>query len=410
MLTIRFRFWTTLLLGVLLALILVACDAGAQQNEPLPPTATLAPVVSQTPRFTATPIPSRTPLPTTTFTASPTIIPPTPSNTPSPTVTPPILGSINSMQSINVRSGPGVEYETIAVLRPATRVEVIGTNTDQAWLNIRMEDGDEGWVSSTLVRIQPTTTPLPSLTPSPDLTLMAEGTQLPTALFGGGTITPTPPRSISAATPSPVGEEGTGSDATPMNAATAVAGLQLPNIEAINQTATALAGGGIAVVNPTLPGLGGPTGGPLPSNNTSTPIPAQGTPVTQQRVDVLAYCDNPTFRSPAPTNLAAGSTIDIFWAWFASTRQQVQDHIDAVRYDVRLDGESLQWRQGIQPITEEGGQFVVYWYVASPPLTRGDHEITYSVTWTESIFDGAQNYGPGTGTPVETGTCRFTVR
>ncbi|MBK8023583.1 MAG: SH3 domain-containing protein [Chloroflexi bacterium] len=405
----RIRLLTSLYLGVAW-LVLAACDIGAQSAETPQPTATLAPIVSQTPRFTATPIPSRTPLPTATFTPSDTVIPPTPTETFTPSPTPPILGSINSLQSINVRSGPGVNFEAITVLRPATRVEVLGRNNDGVWLNIRLEDGTEGWVSATLVRIQPTATPFPSLTPSPDLTLMAQGTPLPTALFGGGTVTPTPPRSISAASPSPVTTVD-GPLETPLNAATAVAGLQLPNIEAINQTATALAQGGIAAPGPTLPGLGGPTGGPLEVTGTATavPLPA-GTVSTQQGVDVLAYCNDLSFGRPAPTDLAAGSTIEIFWAWFANTRQQVQDHMNAAVYDVRLDGEPLAWRQYAQPITEQSGQFVVYWYVPAGPLTRGEHEITYTVTWRSQISDGLKDFGPGTGTPLETGSCTFTVR
>jgi len=300
-------------------------------------------------------------------------------------------------------------------MRPATRLEILGQNTDGAWLNIRMEDGREGWVSSALVRLEPTPTPFPSLTPSPDLTLMAQGTPLPTALFGGGTITPTPPRSISAATPTGVapGSAGTPQPGTPvstaLNAATAIASLQLPNIEAINQTATALAGGGIAAPRPTLPNLGGPTGGPILSN-TATPLPA-GTVSTQRGADVLAYCDNRSFGSPAPTDLAAGSTIEVFWAWFAGTRAQVQDHIDAAVYDVRLDGTVLAYRGFVGSIREQtNGQFVAYWYVPAGPLSRGDHTITYTVTWTRAISDGVQQFGPGTGTPLETGTCNFTVR
>lgn len=406
------------LLLIFCAVALAACDATGQAVDPLPPTATLAPLLSQTPRFTATPIPSRTPLPSETFTPAPTSIPATPTTTPSPTPTPPITGSVNSLQSINMRSGPGVNFDTIEVLRPATRIEVLGTNIDSAWLNVRLEDGREGWVSATLIRIEPTLTPLPSLTPSPNLTLMAQGTPLPTALFGGGTVTPTPPRSISVATPSPVAPGSAGTPqapvVTPLNAATAVASLQLPNLEAIVQTATALAGGIAAPVTPpsqgaaTLPGLGGPTGGPI-NANTPTAGPA-GTASAQQGVDVLAYCDDRTFGSPAPTDLAAGSTIEVFWAWFAGTRQQVQDHIDAAIYDVRLDGVSLPYRAYTGAIREQGGQFVVYWYVPAGPLTRGEHTISYRLTWTAAVFDGARQFGPGTGIPQETGTCTFTVR
>lgn len=390
---------------ILLGLLLLTSCSTDTTSEDAPPTLTLAPNVSRTPRFTATPIPSRTPLPSATFTPSETTIPPTPSNTPTMTVTPPILGSVNSLQSINVREGPGVSFAAIVALRPATRVEILGRNNDGTWLNIRMEDGSEGWVLANLIRIQPTATPFPTLTSSPDLTEIALGTTLPTALFGGGTITPTPPRSLSeGATPTPVLENA--------NPAT-VQGLQLPNLEAINETATALAGGGFIPQVSAQPGeqpLGGPTGGPIMSPSpTLSPVP--GSISTQQGVDVLAYCDDRSFGSPPPTNLAAGSTVDVFWIWLAATRQQILDHVNAASYTVQLDGTPLDYREFQGRIRQDGsGQWMVDWYVRTEPLASGAHTITYRVTWSAAISDGVKSYGPGTGTLEETGSCTFNVR
>ncbi len=391
-----------LLFVILFGLVASACSTDTATEESIP-TLTLAPNVSRTPRFTATPIPSRTPQPTLTLTPSESPIPPTPSNTFTPSATPPILGSVVSLQSINVREGPGVNFAAIEALKPASRVEILGRNNDGTWLNIRMEDGNEGWVSSELIRLQPTTTPFPTMTSTTDLTALAQGTTLPTALFGGGTITATPPRSISnAATPTPILENA--------NPAT-VAGLQLPNLEAINQTATALAGGGlIPEVNTTRQNTpsGGPTGGPiLAATATLAPIP--GTVTTQRNVNVLAYCDDRTYGSPPPSSLAAGSTINIFWSWFAKTRQQAQDHVDAASYSVTLDGSPLSYKQYQGSIHLENGQYIVYWYVPSQPLQAGAHKIQYQVTWSKSITDGFQNFGPGTGIPSQTGSCTFNV-
>ncbi len=392
-------FFKLLMLGMF---VISACSTNT--TEQAPPTLTLAPNVSRTPRFTATPIPTRTPLPTMTLTPSETSIPPTPSDSPTPSVTPPILGSVNSLQSINMREGPGVSFSAIAALRPATRLQILGRNNDGTWLNVRLDDGSEGWVSADLIRLQPTATPFPTLTPSPNLTSLAQGTTLPTALFGGGTITPTPPRSISnGESPTPVLENA--------NPAT-VAGLQLPNLEAINQTATALAGGGLIPPVGASPTngqpLGGPTGGPLVSPQpTLSPIP--GTVSSQQGVDVLAFCDDHSFGVPPPNTLAAGSTIDVFWNWSAATRQQVQDHLDAATYDVRLDGNPLDYHQYQGSITQQNNQYVVYWYVRSDPLQSGPHEISYRVTWSRAISDGVKQYGPGTAVTEQTGSCHFTV-
>lgn len=395
-------FFFVLLFG-LLAIIVSGCSTDTAE-APLP-TLTLAPNVSRTPRFTATPIPSRTALPTQTLTPSETSIPPTPSNSPTPSATPPILGSVVSLQSINVREGPGVNFAALEALRPATRVEILGRNGDGTWLNIRLEDGKEGWVAAELIRIQPTSTAFPTLTSSPDQTQLALGTSMPTALFGGGTITPTPPRSLSeGATPTPVEENA--------NAATVV-GLQLPDLESINLTATALAGGGlIPEVNPTQPNgtpLGGPTGGPLVAP-TATQSPVPGSTARGNGVDVLAYCDDRSLGSPPPGNLAAGSTIDVFWNWFAATRQQVMDHLDTATYTITLDGKTLSYREFQTPIRQENGQFIVYWYVPSEPLEAGQHRITYRVTWSEAITDGFDNFGPGTAHPEQTGSCTFNVR
>ena len=404
----EYRRLFTLILITFLAL--TACTGLGGGAQEVPPTATLAPIVSLTPRFTATPIPSRTPMPTATFTSSPTEIPPTPSDTPTPSPTPPIMGSVASVNSINVREGPGVEFPAIIALRPGTRVEVLGTNNDGTWLNVRVETDNgelEGWVSAPLIRIQETPTPIPTLTASPDLTALFLGTPLPTALLGGGTVTPTPPNAIVTATLP--GTEEVALEPT------ATGGLLLPNIEAINQTATALAGGG-SLPRPVDPDLGGPTGGPISSGSPTAP-PAgsggSGDPAVRAGVDILAYCDDRSYGSPPPSDLRAGSTVDVFWSWWAQTRAQVQDHIDAAVYEVTLDGRPFtNWRQYTGSVREDGqGRFIVYWFMpSSEPLTPGEHRITYSVTWTRAISDGFQQFGPGTSNPSESGSCTFTVR
>jgi hypothetical protein len=38
---------------------------------------------------------------------------------------------------------------------PGAQVGVIGFNADSSWVNVRLEDGSEGWISSTLLRINP---------------------------------------------------------------------------------------------------------------------------------------------------------------------------------------------------------------------------------------------------------------
>lgn len=403
------------LLCMVILLGAAACTAGESGEVVSLPTSTLAPPVSKTPRFTATPVPTRTPLPTFTFTPSNTPVTPTPSNTPTPSATPPVTGIVASLETVNVREGPGVTFRAMTALVPGTGVEILAENPDGRWLNIKMEDGREGWISASLVRWNPRPTDIPTATPSPDLTAMALGTALPTALFGGGTVTPTPPGSVVTAT--------LPGETLPATATE----FQLPviNVETINQTATALAGG-IAVpqFTPTFTpvnvvALPTESGSPFPTPDpAATPIPTteagvggEGNSGNQQGVDVLAYCNNPIFGRPAPTNLLSGATIDVFWSWYVAESELMEQHLDHVIYEVRVDGELLQnWRlYGTTVRKQSDGNYYKYWYVPFGPLASGQHEISYRVTWDAQITDGYDYFGPGTNRPGESGSCTFSI-
>jgi hypothetical protein len=391
--------------------LLAGCQTGGPQQSALPATATLAPIVSMTPRFTATPLASRTPLPTFTLTPSDTPIPPTPSDTPTPTEIPPIIGIVASINTVNVREGPGVSFAAFEAVRPGSRLVVLGQNAEGNWLNVELDDGREGWIATSLVRLQDTPTPVPTMTPSPDLTALALGTPLPTAILGGGTVTPTPPRSVVSPTPVTGTVDTASADDT-----TSTPFLPIINVNSINQTATALVGG---VIAPTATPVAATDSGigPTPTLRLDTTVTrpsgvgSVGSASTQQGVDVLAYCNDTFYGRPAPTDLAAGSTIDIWWSWFARTEAQIQEHLDNVIYDVALDGLPLtDWQQYRTTVRQESdGNYYVYWYVPAGPLGSGPHEITYRVTWRAQISDGYDTFGPGTNNAVETGSCNFTV-
>jgi len=425
-------------------MILAACRGDAQQVAQAP-TATLLPLVSQTPRFTATPVPTRTPLPTFTFTPTltPTIAPP--SETPSPTVTATIVGIVSSVQLVNVREGPGVSFGAIDAVEPGTGLVIIGQDASGDWLNVRFDDGREGWIATRLMFIPDTPTPFPSLTPSPDLTALFLGTPLPTAVVGGGSVTPTPPRAIRTTTPGADGE----STAEVQAAESEVESqpfIPVVSLEAINLTATSLVANAATSTRTNTPeATNTATRTPTPPNTTpreisiNSPVPSvtplagrssSGTPASgstaspaplgspqganvQQNADVFAFCDLPQFGIPAPSNLAAGSTIDIYWAWFAQQEAQIQDHLNNVSYEVSVNGTPItdinSFRTRVRQV-EEGGDYVVYWYVPFGPLAAGEYTIQYRVTWSRPITDGYQFYGPETGTPFEEKSCTFTVR
>ena len=416
---------------ILLFLIIFVAACTPQSDDPvleIPPTATLLPVVSQTQRVTETPVPTRTPLPTFTYTPTLTSVPPTETLSPTPTLTPTVSGIVTSLQAVNVREGPGTEFNILAALNPGTGVIVVGQNEDGTWLNVRLEDGREGWMSFRLVRIEPTPTPFPTFTATVDLTSIALGTTFPTAVIGGGSVTPTPPPQVVTGTAELPDASVENEDATSESGL--LLGVPLVSNESIQQTADALRG----IILPTqAPAVGSVTSAtpagsgngrvitvvPNSASGTVAAItpPAAGAPSITPTVDlaavngrdVFAFCDDSSYGLPKPPVLSAGDYIDIYWAWFAGTPQQVQDHIEAAAHELRINGTQIPvlptHRRPIQ-----AGLNVVYWYVPYGPLPAGEYEITYVVTWSRQIFDGTDNFGPGTDRPFEQETCTFTVR
>lgn len=472
-----------LLCLILLLLTLTACDTDDPAVvEELPATATLLPIPSQQPRFTATPVPSRTPLPTYTFTPTETSVPPSPTLSATPTLTPTIAGIVQSLQRVNVREGPGTNYSAIDALAPGTGVQIVGRNTEGNWLNIRLEDGSEGWIAARLIFLPPTPTAFPTLTPSPDLTALFLGTPLPTAIIGGGTLTPTPPLSVVTATPvggdtaeTTAEADGTDSEAVTETPTTSfIPEVPVVNIDQINMTATALVAGAATLTPSSTPepdtadtdtaddddnrlitieplttaeadtetvaqaNTATPTDDPDASvNATLTAIASANPPATRDPeatdepdsvvdpeqglspddvasldgLDVFAFCDNAAYGVAGPPVIAAGTDIDIFWAWFARTEQQVITHLSAAQHELRLNGEELEVSDEYRTrIFTQNGDFVTYWYIPVLDLEPGDYEITYSVTWDRAIFDGYEYFGPGTSNPFEQETCSFTVR
>ena len=128
-------------------------------------------------------------------------------------------------------------------------------------------------------------------------------------------------------------------------------------------------------------------------------------------VNVFAFCDDSSFGIRAPTDLTPGSTIKIYWAWFASTEAHLRDHMANATHELRVNGAAIpnvnQYRGNP---TTSGSQHVVYWYVPYGPLSAGQHSISYRVTWSNAISDGIANYGPGTAIEFEEESCNVVVR
>lgn len=383
------------------------------------PTATLAPLVTLTPRATATLEVTRTPLPTLTFTPSITPIPPTLTNTFTPSPTPPVIGIISSLNTVNIRNGPGGDFGAFVALDPGTGVEVIGQSADGRWLNVKLEDGRVGWAAASLVRIAASPTPFPSITPTFDQTALAGGTSLPTAVIGGGTVTPTPGVAAATATIAQPIVSPTSTDP-----AAGTPDLPVIDINPINATSTALAAllgtpvptiplaSATSIVPVTSVPNASETAPAIPTNSTVVAAPTtSGEPTIQDRVLVLAECDNRAANQPAPSNLAAGSTVQLYWRWFAKTEQQVRDHLNAAQYSLRVNGQAIsRTRLSFSSISQRGSDYAVDWLTVVGPLEAGTYRVEYTVSWTQQIFDGYDYFGPGTNNLQYTGTCTFVVR
>jgi SH3-like domain-containing protein len=84
-------------------------------------------------------------------TARPTRNPSTPIPTPTPA---PSIAIVISDQPANIRGGAGTEFPVLAVAPNGVRMRVLGFNDNGSWVNVQLEDGREGWISSALISIE----------------------------------------------------------------------------------------------------------------------------------------------------------------------------------------------------------------------------------------------------------------
>ncbi len=341
-------------------MLLSAAGCGAQAT---PPSATPRP--SATPSATFTAQPSATP--TFTATASPTpTATPTPSATATPSATPTVFADVRAERYVNIRRGPGADFAVIGALPPAAAVQVIGRNDAGDWLQIRRDDGDDGWVSAGLLQIQSA-----PQAEADEPTRLSEETRI-------------------------VVEVGSADAADSAEDGILVINIPIADVDSMAATATAIAAASQAA-------------DATPTRESRPDAPPPATP--RFDVKVFAFCDNPAHGIGPPAGMTAGSTIQIFWAWFASSETQLRQHIVNAAHELRVNGQRIddvdQWRL---PSTTSGGQFVAYWFVPFGPLEAGEIHISYRLTWSAPISDGFAHYGPGTANEFEEESCRFVAR
>lgn len=337
---------------------------------------------------TATPLPSDTPPPTATYTVTATARPtetatathsatatPTATVTATSTVTPTVYGVVSSARRANVRRGPGTNYGIIVSLAPGSGLQILGVNNDDDWYRVLLEDGGEGWISQPLLKINAG----PAATDSETLRLNRQ-TRVVVELAGG---------------------ESAGQDGV------LVFDVEIADLDSLHGSATALVGAAqtsTATAAPTDPAIVA----------TATPratAPAAPTPPPRQDVRVFAFCNDSSFGIRAPSDLTPGSTIKIYWAWFATTEAYLRDHMVNATHELRVNGEEIRNVNRFRGNPgRSGNQHVVYWFVPYGPLSVGDYSITYRVTWRNAIQDGFGSYGPGASIEFEEESCDFVVR
>ena len=75
---------------------------------------------------------------------------------PTATPVPPTLAPINATvkaEALNMRTGPGVEYDRIGVVREGDVLDVVARTPAGDWLKVRGPDGTEGWVAAGYVTL-----------------------------------------------------------------------------------------------------------------------------------------------------------------------------------------------------------------------------------------------------------------
>lgn len=111
--------------------------------------------------------------------------------TPPPPTDPNI--AVVTTNALNVRTGPSTAFAVITTVPNGTQLTVLGRNPANTWINVRLEDGTEGWVTRSLTNY---TQISPNIVSSPlaiAATVAATSTTTGTAATATGTITATAP-------------------------------------------------------------------------------------------------------------------------------------------------------------------------------------------------------------------------
>jgi len=77
-----------------------------------------------------------------------------------------------NFEFLNVRSGPGINYDLVAKLAQNDPVSLLGRNDDSTWARLRLPDGREGWAFAQYLQasVEIASLPLATVSPGPPAT------------------------------------------------------------------------------------------------------------------------------------------------------------------------------------------------------------------------------------------------
>ena len=64
---------------------------------------------------------------------------------------PVIRSAVVNTGALNLRTGPGVSYEPVTVINKGALVGLVGRRGLGVWVRVRLDNGLEGWVNSSLL-------------------------------------------------------------------------------------------------------------------------------------------------------------------------------------------------------------------------------------------------------------------
>jgi hypothetical protein len=137
------------------------------------------------------------------------------------------------------------------------------------------------------------------------------------------------------------------------------------------------------------------------------PKPASGAAGEPVYIPALCTLIGNATRSEVP----AGHPVIVMWGWSAATELQVKDYIRTGIVVATFDGVELEGEQkGGIPYDDTAKLYRAVWMAAIGVVDPGIHTITYSLTFSEKIFDGKDYYGPGTEKEKQEDKCEIEVK